>query len=60
MKEVVFFVAEAQHKNIKRQEEEIADLYFLEAEKAFAALTFESDKEILRSALEYLKKPRLK
>lgn len=60
MKEVVFFVAEAQHKNIKRQEEEIADLYFLEAEKALAALTFESDKEILRSALEYLKKPHLK
>ncbi|HEY8395534.1 MAG TPA: NUDIX domain-containing protein [Bacilli bacterium] len=57
IKEVVFFVAKAKHRNLKNQEEEVAELYFLKPEEAYELLTFASDKEILKAALDYLNKP---
>ncbi|MGI6769110.1 MAG: GIY-YIG nuclease family protein [Bacilli bacterium] len=54
-KEVVFFVAEAKDKSFIKQEEEIAELFWLCFEEALNLLTFKSDQEVLEEALYYLK-----
>lgn len=54
-KDVVFFVAEAKDKNFKKQEKEIAELYWLSYEDALKILTFKSDQDVLKEAMNYLK-----
>ncbi|MFY9422494.1 MAG: NUDIX domain-containing protein [Bacilli bacterium] len=57
LKEVVFFVAKARNRDYRKQEEEIEEIYFLKADEAHELLTFDSDKAILKAALEYINKP---
>lgn len=53
-KDVVFFAAEALPGRIIPQECEVAAAEFLPPAQAMAAMTFDSDRETLRLALEYL------
>lgn len=54
-KQVVWFVAEAKSDNLQPQIEEISSLHWVNAEDAMRILSHDSDKEILRSALAFLK-----
>lgn len=54
MKTVVFFLAKADNTDVTVQEEEVREISWLPFEKALSALTFESDKEILRKAEHFL------
>jgi len=54
-KDVVFFIAKAISNDIKVQECEVRDILFLPIDKAIDIMTYESDKETLRKAKEYLK-----
>ena len=56
VKDVVFFVAEAVSDELKNQECEVSVLEWLPYEEAQMVLTFESDRETLRKAREYLGK----
>ena len=56
MKDVVFFLAEAVSDELVNQECEVSGLEWLPFDKAVKALTFESDRETLRKAREYLEK----
>ena len=55
-KDVVFFVAEAAAGAVTEQECEVTRAVFLSPAEAMAAMTYESDREIVRRACEYLKK----
>lgn len=54
VKDVVYFIAKVIGGNIKEQEEEVIEIFFLEFEDALKILTYDNDKEILRKAKEYL------
>ncbi len=54
-KDVVFFVGKIVGGSPKEQLEEVSQILFLEYEDALKTLTFESDKDTLRKAYEYLK-----
>ena len=54
IKDVIYFLAESQQSELRRQPEEISDLKWLEAEEAYEALTYQSDKEVLKSAVHFL------
>ncbi len=53
-KQVVFFAAEAVTLNLKNQESEVASLEWLSPEQAIQAVTYDTDKEVLREAVLYL------
>lgn len=55
-KDVVFFTAEAEAGEIVPQTSELRAAAFLPLEEALAALTFDSDRQVLEAAAEYLSK----
>ena len=55
MKTVVFFLAQADRTDVTVQEEEVKEIKWLCFEEAMAALTFESDRETLHKAEDFLK-----
>ena len=54
MKQVVFFAAEAVSREMKNQECEVSGLEWLSADEAIRAMTYDTDKEVLARAVEYL------
>ena len=56
MKTVVFFLAYADSMDVKAQEEEVREIRWLSIEDAMEALTFDSDRDTVQKADEYLKK----
>ncbi len=54
MKDVVFFAASVKGGKMKNQESEVAALEWLPWEKALEAMTFESDRQTLEAARQYL------
>ena len=55
VKEVIFFLAQADNMDVTAQPEEVSSIQWLPYEDALAALTYEDDKRILTAAREYLK-----
>ena len=55
MKTVVFFLTHADSMDVTVQEEEVRDIKWLCIEEAITALTFDSDRETLYKAEEFLK-----
>jgi tRNA nucleotidyltransferase (CCA-adding enzyme) len=53
---VVFFLARTYSTEVKAQEEEVKEIKWLSFKEAIEALTFDSDKETLRKAEEFLSK----
>ena len=56
MKTVVFFLAFADNTDVTAQEEEVREIQWLPLEAALAALTFDSDRETVQKAEDFLKK----
>ncbi len=54
MKDVVYFGAETDKKDVKRQEEEIRDVGWFKPDEALETITYENDKGVLRAFLEYM------
>lgn len=54
IKEVVFFLAEAESMNVLAQPEEVSSLFWLPFDEALESLTYESDKTVLQKADDYL------
>ena len=54
LKDVVFFIAEAASDSLINQECEVSALEWLPYEKAYAAMTYDTDRETLAAAKEYL------
>ncbi len=54
IKEVVYFLAEADTETVKPQECEVRSISWLPFGEACAAITYENDREILRSARQFL------
>ncbi len=57
-KDVVFFAAEAEAGEIVPQASEVIEALFLPAEEAEAAMTYDSDRETIKMACEYIKGKR--
>ena len=55
-KDVVYFVADSKLQSVRLQKEEVADYKWLRPAQAFKTLTFKNDKDILKKALDFLKK----
>ncbi len=55
-KDVVYFVADSKLQAVKLQKEEVSDYKWLRPAQAFKTLTFKNDKDILKKALDFLKK----
>ena len=53
-KQVVFFAAEAVSREMKNQECEVSGLEWLPYDEAVRAVTYDTDKEVLSHAAEYL------
>lgn len=53
-KDVVFFAAEAAAGAVTEQEAEVTRAVFLPPDEAMAAMTYESDREVIRRACEHL------
>ncbi len=53
-KTVVFFAAEAASDSLINQESEVSALEWMPYEQAYRAMTYDTDKETLRKAREYL------
>lgn len=56
MKTVVFFLAEADQTDAVPQPEEVREILWLPEAEAARTLTYESDREVLRAAAEYLRR----
>lgn len=56
IKDVTFFLATVEEKEITVQKEEVSKAYFLEYEEAYNRITHTSDKKVLQSANRYLDK----
>ena len=54
LKQVVFFAAEAVSTDMKNQECEVSGLEWLPHDNAIQAMTYDTDKEVLSGAVEYL------
>lgn len=54
-KDVVFFVAEAEAGEVAVQESEVLRAEFLPQAEAEAAMTYDSDREVIRAACAYLR-----
>lgn len=55
-KDVVYFVADSKLQAVKLQKEEVSDYKWLRPAQAFKTLTFKNDKDILKKALDFLRK----
>lgn len=55
-KDVVYFVADSKLQAVKLQKEEVSDYKWLRPAQAFKTLTFKNDKDVLKKALDFLKK----
>lgn len=55
MKDVVFFIGEALTKDLKPQEEETSDVFFIKQENALRTITHEEERSVLEKALEFKK-----
>ncbi len=53
MKDVVFFIGEPLTKDLKPQEEETSDVFFLNAKDALKMITHEDERKILEKAIKY-------
>lgn len=53
-KTVVFFLAHTDNPNVTVQEEEVGEIVWLPFEEATASLTFDSDREVLQQAEQFL------
>lgn len=53
-KTVVFFLAHTDDPNVTVQEEEVGEIVWLPFEAATASLTFDSDREVLQQAEQFL------
>ncbi|MFA6843392.1 MAG: NUDIX domain-containing protein [Bacilli bacterium] len=58
LKDVIYFVATPISDDIKRQVEEISDLKWIYYDDALKVVTYESDKNILEKAIEYIQSKR--
>ena len=54
IKEVVFFLAKAESMNVSAQPEEVSSISWLSLEKALVNLTYDSDKDVLKKADDFL------
>ena len=54
MKEVVFFLAQAEHTRTVAQECEVAQIFWMAEEDALGALTYADDRRVLSSAARHL------
>ena len=54
MKTVVFFIAEAVTFDLVNQESEVSSLEWMNYDSAYDAMTFDTDKEVLGHAKQYL------
>lgn len=57
-KEVVYFIAYANEQTILKQDEEVSASTWLSFSDALAQITYENDKKILQSAMDYLTKKK--
>ena len=55
MKDVVFFIGEPLTKDLKPQEEETSDVFFVNAHDALKMITHKDERELLEKAIEYKK-----
>ncbi|MGN1295705.1 MAG: bis(5'-nucleosyl)-tetraphosphatase [Bacilli bacterium] len=55
LKKVVFFISKFTGGELKAQEEELSDCYFVKDEEAIKELTYDSDKEVVKKALIFIK-----
>ena len=55
-KKVVFFAAEAVTQDLKNQECEVSALEWLPYDRAVSAMTYDTDKQVLKHAMAYLNK----
>lgn len=55
-KDVVYFVADSKLQAVKLQKEEVSDYKWLRPAQAFKTLTFKNDKDVLKKALDFLRK----
>lgn len=53
-KQVVYFLGQARHDKVKRQEEEISEYCWCPLEKADSLVTFSNDKNLIREARHFL------
>ena len=56
LKDVILFVGKAENNDVKRQECEIEKVMWLPFDKAFESLTYDTDRDVLEKAKEYLVK----
>lgn len=56
MKEVVFFLAQADSTRVRPQPEEVRELYWLPLDLALRLLTYDSDRDVLRRADAFLQR----
>ena len=54
MKTVVFFIAQASTFDLVNQESEVSSLEWMDYERAYNAMTYDTDKEVLEHAKQYL------
>ncbi len=54
IKDVIYFVAKAENTDTVNQIEEVSSISWMSYEDAYEVLTYDSDKEILKKAKEYL------
>ncbi len=55
MKDVVFFIGEPLTKDLKPQEEETSDVFFIKASDALKMITHKDERDLLEKAIEYRK-----
>lgn len=55
IKDVVFFVGEALTKDLKPQEEETSDVFFINMLDAKKTITHNEEREVLEKAIEFMK-----
>ena len=56
MKDVVYFVGTPISNNLQKQEEEVSDAMWVHYEDALNIVTYDSDRNILKNAINYIKK----
>lgn len=56
MKDVVYFVGTPISNNLQKQEEEVSDVMWVHYEDALNIVTYDSDRNILKNAINYIKK----
>lgn len=54
MKDVVFFVGEALTTNLKPQEEETSDVFFINQFEALKTITHEEERKVIENAIKFM------